>query len=66
MAQQVKNLPAMQEDQEMQVQSLGGKDSLEKEMAAHSSFCVWKILWSEKPGRLQTMGLQENQTQLSN
>ena len=37
MAQQVKNLPAMQETQEMQVRSLGREDTLEKEMATHSS-----------------------------
>ena len=58
MAQQVKNLPAMQEDQEMQVQSLGGKDSLEKKMATHSSILGWKITWTELPGRLQSMGSQ--------
>ena len=37
MAQQVKNLPAMQEIQETWVQSLGWKDLLEEEMATHSS-----------------------------
>ena len=37
MVQQVKNLPAMQETQEMQVRSLGREDPLEKEMATHSS-----------------------------
>ena len=37
MAQRVKNLPAMQETQEMQVQSLGWEDALEKEMATHFS-----------------------------
>ena len=37
MTQQVKNLPAMQEKQEMQVQSLGQEDPLEEEMATHSS-----------------------------
>ena len=43
MAQWVKNLPAMQETQEMQVQSLGWEDLLEKEMATHSSILAWKI-----------------------
>ena len=38
------------------VQSLGWEDSLEKEMATHSSTLAWKILWMEKPGRLQSMG----------
>ena len=37
----VKNLPAMQEPQEMQVRSLGWEDPLEKEMAAHSSILAW-------------------------
>ena len=31
---------------------------LEKEMAAHSSTLAWKIPWTEKPGRLQSMGTQ--------
>ena len=41
----VKNLPAMQE---MQIQHLGGgEDSLEKEMATHSSILAWRIPWTE-------------------
>ena len=36
----------------------GQGDSLEKEMASHSSSLAWKILWMEKPGRLQSMGSQ--------
>ena len=51
----VKHLPAMQETW---VQSLGQEDPLEKEMATHSSFLAWKILWSEEPDRLQSMGSQ--------
>ena len=51
----VKNLPAMQE---MQVLSLGWEDPLEEDMATHSSILVWRILWTEEPGRLQSMGLQ--------
>ena len=43
---------------ETQVQSLGGEDPLEKEMATHSSILVWKIPWTEKLGRLQSMGSQ--------
>ena len=35
-------------------------------MATHSSILVWEIPWAEKPGRLQSMGLQKSQTQLSN
>ena len=49
MAQMVKHLPTMRETQ---VQSLGQEDLLEKEMATHSSILVWKIPWTEEPGRL--------------
>ena len=55
MAQTVKNPATMQETQ---VQSLGQEDPLEKGMATHSSILAWKIPWTEKPGRLQSMGLQ--------
>ena len=43
---------------ETQVQSLGRKDPLEKEMVTHSSILAWRIPWTEKPGRLQSMGSQ--------
>ena len=43
--------------QEIRVQSLGREDILEKEMATHSSILAWKILWTEKPGGLQSMGV---------
>ena len=55
MAQRVKRLPAMQETW---VQSLGQEDPLEKERATHSSTLAWNIPWTEKPGRLQSMGSQ--------
>ena len=42
--------------QEMRAQSLGREDTLEKEMAIHSSILVWEIPWTEEPGRLQSMG----------
>ena len=58
MPQLVKNSPAMQKTQEMQVQSLGQKDPLDKEMATHSSIVVWKIPWTEEPGGLQSTGTQ--------
>ena len=45
--------------QEMQVQSLGQEDPLEKEMATHSSILAWEIPWTEKPGELQSMGSQK-------
>ena len=51
----VKRLPTMRETQ---VRSLVQEDPLEKEMAPHSSTLAWKIPWTEKPGRLQSMGLQ--------
>ena len=57
MAQKVKNPPAMQEPQETQVQSLGWKDPLEKEMAI-PVFLPGESPWTEEPGRLQSMGLQ--------
>ena len=44
--------------QETQVQFLGWEDSLVKEMATHSSILAWQILWTEEPGRLQSMGSQ--------
>jgi len=51
----VEHLPTVRE---IQVQSLGQEDPLEKEMAIHSSALAWKIPWTEKPGRLQSMGSQ--------
>jgi len=54
----VKNLPAMQETQETLVQSLGWEGPLEKGMATHSSILAWRILWTEEPGGLQSIGLQ--------
>ena len=56
MVHQVKNLPAMQETQEIWVRSLGQEDPLEKEMAMHFSILLWEIPWTEKPGGLQSMG----------
>ena len=53
--QTVKRLPAMQETQ---IQPLGREDLLEKEMATYSSTLAWKTPWTEKPGRLQSMGSQ--------
>ena len=61
-AQMGKNPPAMKETR---VQPLGQEDSLEEEMATHSNILAWRIPWIEKPGRLQSMGLQKSQTLLS-
>ena len=54
--------------QETWVWFLGLEDSLEKEMATHSRLFVWRIPWTEEPGRLQSMGLEESDTtqQLNN
>ena len=54
-AQTVKNLPAIKETQ---VWSLGQEDPLEKGMATHSSILAWRIPWTEEPGGLQSVGLQ--------
>ena len=54
----MKNPPAMQEPQEMRVQSMGQEDPLEEEMATCSSILAWKIQWTEEPGGLQSMGSQ--------
>ena len=51
-AQMVKNLPVMQETQEMRVWSLVWEDGLEEEMATHSSILAWEIPWTEEPGGL--------------
>ena len=44
--------------QETRVQSLGQKDSLEEEMATHSSILAYEIPLIEEPGGLQSVGLQ--------
>ena len=54
----VKNSPAMQEVLETRVRSLGRKDSLEEGMATHSSILAWRVLWTEEPGGLQSIGSQ--------
>ena len=56
--QMIKSLPALQETW---VQSQGQQDPLERGMATHSSTLAWKIPWTEKSGRLQSIGSQ-NQT----
>ena len=55
MAQSIKCLPAMQENQ---VQSLGGEDPLEEGMATHSSILAWTIPWTKEPGGPQSRGSQ--------
>ena len=51
-AQLVKNLPAMQETR---VRCLDWEESLEQEMATHSSIFAWEIPWTEEPGGLWSM-----------
>ena len=55
----VKNLPAMQETW---VRSLGWEDPLGKGKVTHSSIFAWRIPWTEQPGKLQSIGLQESDT----
>ena len=52
--------------QEMQVQSRGQEDPLEKGIATCSSILAWKIPWTEEPGMLQYRGITKSQTRLSN
>ena len=53
MAQMIMNLPATWETR---IQSLGQEDPLEKEMTTHSSILAWRILWTEEPGGLLSIG----------
>ena len=62
-AQMVKHLPAVQETQ---VQSLGWEDSLEKEMATHSSILACRILCSDEPWWPTGHGVRNSRTQLKN
>ena len=58
----VKNLPAMQETQDL---PFSQEDLLEKGMASHSSILAWRIPWTEEPGGLQSMGVTNNWAQPS-
>ena len=46
------------------IPALGREDSLEKEMATHSSILAWKISWTEEPGGLQSTGVAKSQARL--
>ena len=50
---------------ETQVRSLGWEDPLEKGMTTHCGILAWRILWTEKPGRLQFMVVAKSQTWLN-
>ena len=52
----------MQETKETQVQFLGKEDPLKEGMATHSIIPTWKILWTEEPSELQSIGSQESDT----
>ena len=54
----VNNLMPMQEPREVHVESLGQEDPLEEEMVTHSSILAWRILWTEEPGGLWSIGFQ--------
>ena len=60
MAQRVKNPPAVQETQKIQIQFLGQEDPLEEAMATHSSILTWKIQWTEEPGGCSPWGHKES------
>ena len=60
MIQQVKNPPAMQVTQEIQVRSLGGEDPLEEAWQPTSVFLPGELPWTEEPGGLQSIGSQES------
>ena len=55
-AQQVKNLLAMQKTQEMWLQSLDQEDALEEGVATHSHILAWRVPWTEEPSGLQSIG----------
>jgi len=52
----VENLPAMEE---MQIQSLGWEDPLEKKWQPTDYILAGKISWTEEPGGVQSVGLQK-------
>ena len=53
----IKNPPVIQETLEMLVRSLGREDPLEEGMTTHSIILAWRLLWTEEPGGLQSIGL---------
>ena len=55
----VKNLPAIQETRD---RSLDRKNPLENRMATHSGLLASRTPWTEEPGGLQSIGLQESDT----
>ena len=45
----------------MLVGTLGWEDPLEEGMPTHSGIFAWRIIWTEEPGRLQSMGSQRDE-----
>ena len=64
MAQQVKNLPAIQEMQQMWVRFLGWEDTPEEEMATHSSILAWRMSMDRGAWRATVHGVAKSQTRL--
>ena len=62
----VENPPATLGDEETWIQSPGQEDPLEEEMATHSSILALEVSWTEEPGGLHSLVLQESRIQLSN
>ena len=56
----LRNLPAMQQSQETQVQPLGQDNPLEEGIATHSSILAWRIPWMEEPGSYSPQCLKES------
>ena len=56
----VRSLPAIQEAEEVWLQSLGQGDPLEEDMAAHSSVLAWGIPWTEEPADYSPGGSKES------
>ena len=64
MAQQVKNVPAIQERQQMWVRFLGREDTLEEEMATHSSILTWRMSTDKGAWWATVHGVAKSQTRL--
>ena len=60
MALVVKNLLANVETQEMRVRSLSQEDPLKGDTATYSNIFAWRTAWTEEPGGLQSIRLQES------
>ena len=61
----VTNPPANAGDLRDEFQSLGGEDPLEEGIATHSSTLAWEVPWTEEPGELQSMELQQVRNNLA-